>query len=58
MSSQEPEKQKYSYKYTYTVPKAPASTKEEPGQAELQAYINEILGLKRMTKARTEEITA
>ncbi len=49
MSSQERQEQKYLYRYTFKV-KSPDSDTDELSKAEIQAYINEILGIKKENK--------
>ncbi len=46
MSSQDRQEQRYVYRYTFKV-KSPDSGSDEPSKADIQAYINEILGIKK-----------
>lgn len=46
----EESKQKYSYKFSFAAPGPSDKRKEEPTQADLQAYINEVLGIAKPKK--------
>ena len=45
--SKEDQPQKYSYRYSLQAKPALQTVREESGQAELQRYINEILGVRK-----------
>ena len=52
MSAQQSEA-RYSYRFTLEA-RRPDSGAEEPSKAEVQAYINEILGVRKDTKEKQE----
>ncbi len=51
MSSQARQESKYSYKFTLEA-RRPGSTDLEPSKAEIQAYINEVLGITKKTEQK------
>ncbi len=52
MSAQQAEP-KYSYRFTFEA-RSSNSGSDEPSKAEIQAYINEVLGIKKESKEKKE----
>jgi hypothetical protein len=56
MASTDGQEPRYSYKYTFVQDRGAAST-SEPSKTEVQAYINDVLGLGRLKVPLNESIT-